>query len=681
MRSNKPSPQKRRLTLAQLTSYDDILTDALVDHVSSKIVPATCATEIANQSAQVYYWTTIRKNRAVYHASRGIHEEDVTSILRNSVIIEKNPAKAESELLALPGLRKYSDHLRTEREKEDFRRHLRRYIDIYLPDCPFEISSTNRYTVVTHEAAVTARKFIKKGEVVKYLCGIQVVMTSEEEADVALRKRDFSIVISSRNKAASLFLGPARFANHDCGANARLMTCGVAGMEIIAIRDIEVGDEITVTYGENYFGEDNCECLCNTCEERLENGWEQDGDTPAESVPQLSIEQEATATSSYSLRRKRRRDSIDSSRTSSVTPDIRPRVLKTVPKTVARIGERVSSSPQHPHSMPEAIPKQRRELRNLMVDMTPSRKRSRLSKMIKDEDLEPSGTDLHTTPTSSRGTSITGSRPSSMDRNTQTDATSVDDESVAPRPRRKVSTRFSTTFASKHEYDAAMQQAWSGEAIIVGPNTSNEHPAIGSDDAAPLARPLGSTQQEIEPKANRKLRRPTAKLLTESISKVVKKRKSQKRIPPPVTTTDLDHAPKVRQPKDYVLTPLLLAQPASAWISCKICDDYFVQLDAYFTRSSCPRCERHSKLYGYQWPKTDKEGKDDDEVRVTDHRTVHRFIRPHEEKAIRKRGRDQSDTRSTSIRGDESPGTEKDEGAPVGRRSGRMRTRRERFTL
>lgn len=34
MPSATSSPQKERLTLAQLTSYDDILTDALVDHVS-----------------------------------------------------------------------------------------------------------------------------------------------------------------------------------------------------------------------------------------------------------------------------------------------------------------------------------------------------------------------------------------------------------------------------------------------------------------------------------------------------------------------------------------------------------------------------------------------------------------------------------------------------------------------
>ena len=73
-----------------------------------------------------------------------------------------------------------------------------------------------------------------------------------------------------------------------------------------------------------------------------------------------------------------------------------------------------------------------------------------------------------------------------------------------------------------------------------------------------------------------------------------------------------------------------------------------MQKDAYFTRSSCPRCERHSKLYGYMWPKTDKEGINDREERVLDHRTVHRFLRPEEERSARKRGRESSSRAETS---------------------------------
>lgn len=198
----------------------------------------------------MYYWTTIRKNRSAYHSSRGVREEDVTSILQKRVIVEKEPATAEQELLALPGLKKFSANLKTEKEKDDFRRHLRKYINIYLPDCPFEVSSTNRYTVVTQEAAVTARQYIKKGQTVKYLAGLQIIMTEEEEESLKSSRRDFSIVISSRKKSASLFLGPARFANHDCDANARLTTSGSSGMDIVAARDIDIGEEITVSYGK-----------------------------------------------------------------------------------------------------------------------------------------------------------------------------------------------------------------------------------------------------------------------------------------------------------------------------------------------------------------------------------------------------------------------------------------------
>ena len=51
------------------------------------------------------------------------------------------------------------------------------------------------------------------------------------------------------------------------------MTRGSDGMQVYAVRNIQVGEEITVNYGENYFGEGNCECLCGTCETEGKNGW------------------------------------------------------------------------------------------------------------------------------------------------------------------------------------------------------------------------------------------------------------------------------------------------------------------------------------------------------------------------------------------------------------------------
>ncbi|OBT68236.1 hypothetical protein VE03_02287 [Pseudogymnoascus sp. 23342-1-I1] len=626
-----PSEKKHRLTLARLTSYDDILTDALVDHV--------------------YYWTTIRKNRNLYHASRGLREEDITPILQKNVIIGKDAEKAEAELLQLPGLRKFLDSLPQGKERDDFRKHMRRYVNIYLPDCPFEITSTNRYTVVTHEASVTARRLIKKGQTVKYLCGVQVIMTKEEEADINQRRRDFSIVVSSRNKSASLFLGPARFANHDCGANAELMRTGAAGMEIIAVRDIEVGDEITVTYGDNYFGEDNCECLCKTCEDNRENGWElEDDDAASTPATKPSVEEPTGAIGSYSLRR-RRSDFVDSSRTPSATPDLRPRVLKGTPKRLSKTAKEPTSPDLSPsQQLVETNNKREWQEEPSTAEEPTARKRQRTEGSIKDEYIPTRDLgSLYSTPESSRASSVFESRHDSAQMlpshdSNLTDTTSVDEDPIIVRPMRKKS-------HSRLRKDVREQSSPTGmDADNLGSDAAITVAEFAGEVGAAMASitKLGTVDSDaLEPKSSRKLKRPSTKLLTKTLASTTKKRKYVKKRAPAVT--DVDHAPEVRKPGDYVLTPRLLAQPASAWISCKICDEYFVQLDAYLTRSSCPRCERHSKLYGYQWPKTDKEGRDDSEERILDHRTIHRFIRPEEERSVRKRERSRGSTGSPEV--------------------------------
>ncbi|KAI9733712.1 MAG: Histone-lysine N-methyltransferase set9 [Claussenomyces sp. TS43310] len=659
------SPQKQRLTLAQLTAYDDILTDTLVDHV--------------------YYWTTIRKNRSKYHASRDIREEDVTSILQNAVVLEKNPAKAEAQLLALSGLRKFMFGLKSEKEQEDFKRHLRRYINIYMADCPFEVASTNRYTIVTHEAAVTARKFIKKGETVKYLCGVQVVMTSEEEDDINLRRRDFSIVISSRNKSASLFLGPARFANHDCNANARLMTTGFAGMEIIAVRNIDVGEEITVTYGDNYFGEDNCECLCKSCEDRGENGWSrEDQELEVETAPKASIEQEPAMAIQGPITRNKKHETIDSSRNSSATPDLRPIVPKRTPKALARFSMQLSSPAQSLRSneSPQPDSKRKRAADTSNRPLCYTQKKPRSNKM-KAEDVTGGirTATLYATPISSRASSFESrDDPSplspSLACSTSTDLTLDEDSTNVEVKSGRVNSRSAALNAGR----TAMDQVDSGDAILIDPSTSLQHPAIQGENNIEDA--VNSETVIVQPQSVRRLKRPSTRLLAKTLAKLPEKAVKAKKAALPLPVTDTDHESRERRAGDYELTPLLLAQPASAWISCKICDGFFVQLDAYFTRSACPRCERHSKIYGYQWPKTDRESKHDDEERVIDHRTVHRFIRPDEERAIRKRDRCGSASRSVSTAGEPTETAhEAAEEVSVGRRSGRIRTKRARFTL
>ncbi|CZT53293.1 related to histone-lysine N-methyltransferase set-9 [Rhynchosporium secalis] len=630
MPSQPNSPKKQRLTLGQLTSYDDILTDALVD--------------------KVYYWTEIRKNKSAYHSSRGIKEDTITTILRKLVIVEKDASKAEAELLELPALKKFSQNLKTDKERDDFRRHLRKYVNIYLPDCPFEVSSTNRYTINTHEAAVTARRYIKKGEVVKYLCGIQVIMTEEEEELIKSSRRDFSIVVSSRNKTASLFLGPARFANHDCGANARLLTSGTAGMDIMAVTDIEIGDEITVTYGENYFGEDNCECLCQTCENQGQNGWAR-GMTDKEKtlIPQPSIEEESGG--GRNLRKRRRRESTVSSRDDSMTPDvnIRPFVAKTTPKSLSRFKNAGSPLEKTPSAEPSISPLKRKRLEDLTPSPSRKAKKGRYKLLKKPE---PSSLSISTSvntnlspPNSTASSRQASSSPSGTDNQTSTDATSVDEDTIIveqPSPR-IISPSASRMRKTRARNQPPLEQAKTGGAILVGESTSMQHPVLQdySSNSSVLSD-LKSENFEEEEKALMKAIDP---------KKARGRNTKIKKEPDPESEgedVEDDEPLPIRTPGDYVLTQKLLAEPQSAWITCKICEESFVQLNAYFTRSSCPRCERHSKLYGYQWPKTDKEGRHDTEERILDHRLIHRFINPQEEKAIRQRNRSTTDSQVVS---------------------------------
>lgn len=572
--------------------------------------------------------------------------------------MDKDSQKAETALLKLPGLRKFYDNLKTDREKEDFKRHMRKYINIWLPDCPFEVSTTNRYTIVTHEAAATARRLIRKGDAVKYLCGNLVSMSTEEEKDLDLTRRDFSIVMSSRKKTPSLFLGPARFANHDCNANARLVTRGSEGMQVVAIRDIQVGQEITVTYGDNYFGEGNCECLCLTCEQESRNGWpvnDKSAQSSGASTP--IIEPENQATGPYSFRRSRRHGQLPVFSPASMTPETdegspRKRRKLGVGRVSSSLGTEVSDSRSPVPAV--IVEKSGSTLRNVVSassDSVPSAEvgfkkekdqdedellagvRAAFSsatdivsqiKQARDHDQRPRTNSVEGSPQSwpelmkySGDTSLTENPPQTKDLKDPSRTT----------PRR--SGRTSPSKSTVHE--------------LPTPASSSEAGSIFDDlpkqNATPATTPSGS----LEPPSDSDLSSlPSTTVLDDNtLLSVVPRTLVRKRGPrkPRVIPTVESSTPTTRYPGDYIRTPLLLGESYSRWVDCGTCSVCWVQQNGYLTRKECPRCERHSKLYGYQWPKTEKWGKGDEEERVMDHRTVHRFLKREEEVKQRKRGR------------------------------------------
>lgn len=94
-------------------------------------------------------------------------------------------------------------------------RHAEQYLKIHLPDCPFDIETTERYCKdqAEPEACVISLKSLPAGKNVKYLTGTISLIDTEEALKYAANGQDFSIMSSSRNGRQYILLGPVRFVN------------------------------------------------------------------------------------------------------------------------------------------------------------------------------------------------------------------------------------------------------------------------------------------------------------------------------------------------------------------------------------------------------------------------------------------------------------------------------------
>ena len=83
-------------------------------------------------------------------------------------------------------------------------------------------------------------------------------------------ERIMIVEISSRKAIdASRSLDPMRFTNHSCAPNARLMI-RAGRIEFYSLREIAVGEELTVNYGETHHeGRLECRCRAPGCIGRL----------------------------------------------------------------------------------------------------------------------------------------------------------------------------------------------------------------------------------------------------------------------------------------------------------------------------------------------------------------------------------------------------------------------------
>ncbi|EPB87004.1 hypothetical protein HMPREF1544_06222 [Mucor circinelloides 1006PhL] len=229
-----------------LSRYDDLFTDIFLDNM-------------------FLWFATIKMNND--HRKPRVANQTILDIIQRNILEKARPMDAVTELLAL-GYFKHYLMAKNQKQVQEFIQHMKRYLYMYMPNAGYEVGDTRRYGSNGRrvEACLVATKDWQVGDEMRLLTGMIACLDPKDDAELKKGNRDFSVMWSTRKNCSCLFLGPARFANHDCDSNCKFISLGQNSITFKVLKNIKCGEEITVYYGKHYFGENNCECRCITCE-------------------------------------------------------------------------------------------------------------------------------------------------------------------------------------------------------------------------------------------------------------------------------------------------------------------------------------------------------------------------------------------------------------------------------
>lgn len=152
----------------------------------------------------------------------------------------------------------------------EFRDHIVRFLNMFILDSGYTIQECKRYSQEGHQGAKLVSTGVwSRGDKIERLSGVVCLLSSEDEDSILAQEgSDFSVMYSTRKRCSTLWLGPGAYINHDCRPTCEFVSHGSTA-HIRVLRDMVPGDEITCFYGSEFFGPNNIDCECCTCEKNM----------------------------------------------------------------------------------------------------------------------------------------------------------------------------------------------------------------------------------------------------------------------------------------------------------------------------------------------------------------------------------------------------------------------------